>query len=290
MKTLINTNRSVEYSMRNRQTDIAMTRMAKVLSIGAVILLALLSACSEGGNPTNAVQSVDLQAIKQKHNEITQSSIFSDFVNKVTSENYADAILLLHPQLAEAWSIENFTQDWSEIRSQLGNQWAPESTGSFSGVSAQGQYEQASYRLSSDWRSLTSLELKSMIVDDVVQIVQIRIRAPYQYSQPDEVVTVAENFIDALSTGDVAAAHELIAAAARPLMPEAMLEQLKSIGKGSPLDGERNYYRLSANSVWYDAMRFTPSNEPATFLELRIDSSGENAQIISLAYKIRPSF
>jgi hypothetical protein len=279
---------SVEYSMRNRQTDLAMTRMVRVLSIGAVILIALLSACSDGGKDINAVQSVDLQAIKQKHKEIAQSSIFSDFVSKVTSENYAEALLLLHPQLTEAWTIENFTQDWSEIRSHLGNQWAPELTDSFSGVSAQGQYEQAGYRLSSDWRSLTSLEMTSMIVDDVVQIVQIRIRAPYQYSPPDEVVTVTENFIDALSTGDVAAAHDLIAAAARPLIPEATLEQLKSIGKGSPFDGERNYYRISANSVWYDAMRFTPSNEPASFLELRIDSSGENAQVISLAYKMRP--
>jgi len=79
-----------------------------------------------------------------------------------------------------------------------------------------------------------------------------------------------------------------LAAATRPLIPVAMLEQLKSIGEGSPFDGERNYYRLSANTIWYDAMRFTPSNEPATFLELRIDSSGENAQVISLSFKMRP--
>jgi hypothetical protein len=256
--------------------------------LGAVVLLSLLSACSEGGYPANAVQSVDLQAIERKHDEITQSSVISDFVGKVTSENYADALLLLHPELADAWTIESFTQDWSEIRSQLAEQWAPESTGTFSGMSAQGQYEQASYRLSSDWHSLTSLDLTSMIVDDASRIVQIRIRTPYEESPPDEVVTVAENFIDALSNGDVAAAHELMAAATRPLIPVDMLEQLKSICEGSPFDGEKNYYRLSAETIWYDAMRCTPSNEPATFLELIIDSSGENAQVVSLSFKMRP--
>jgi len=253
-----------------------------------IVMLLLLSACSDGGNPSSAVQSVDLQAIEERHDEITESSVISDFVGNITSENYADAFHLLHPKLVEAWTLEGFTHDWSEIRMQLGQQWAPEAMGSFSGASVQGQYEQASYSLSSDWRSLTSLDLMSMIVDDASRIVQIKIQAPYKEGPPDEAVTVAGKFIDNLSSGEIAAAHQLIAAANRPKYPVALLEQLKAIVEGRANAGERSYYRLSVNTVWYEAMRFTPSNEPATFLELIIDNSGESAIVISLSGKMRP--
>ena len=256
--------------------------------IGTVLLVLLVGACNKGDDATSSVQSIDPQVVHQKHNEITQTSVIADFVGQVSAENYAEAMQLLHPKLAKLWTSERFAQDWIAVRSQLSEQWEPEATGSFSEMSQQGQYEQASYRLSSDWRSLASVDLTSMMVDDTNRIVQIHIRAPYENDPPREVITLADKFIDALKSGDVAVAHDLIATANRAQYPITMLEQLESIVEASENDSERNYYRLSANTVWYEAMRYTPSNEPAAFLELIIESSNGDAEVVSLSGKMRP--
>lgn len=268
--------------------EVARKPIVKTYSIGTVVLMLLVGACTKGDDATSAVQSIDPQVVQQKHDEITQSSVISDFVGEVSAENYADALQLLHPKLAEAWTSERFARDWKAVRSQLDAQWGPEATGSFSGMSQQGQYEQASYHLSSDWRSLASVDLTSMLVDGANRIVQIHIRTPYETDPPQEVVALANKFLDALSSGDVAAAHDFITAANRAQYPISMLEQLKSIVEASANDSEKNYYRLSANTVWYEAMRYTPSNGPATFLELIIESSNGNAQVVSLSGKMRP--
>ena len=86
--------------------------------------------------------------------------------------------MLLHPKLKEAWTINKFVSDWKDIREQLSDKWGPEATGSFSGNSPQGPYEQATYRLSSDWRSLSSVELVSMKKDGQEYIVRIFVRVP----------------------------------------------------------------------------------------------------------------
>ena len=260
----------------------------KYCLIGKVLLVLLMGACTNSDDATTSVKTIDPQVVQQKHDEITQSSVIADFVNEISAENYGEALQLLHPKLADAWTSERFAQDLRAVRSQLGEQWGPEASSSFSGMSQQGQYEQASYSLSSDWRSLASIDLTSMLVDDANRIVQIQIRTPYEDDPPREVIALADKFIDALRSGDVAAAHDLIAAANRAQYPVAMLERLKLIVATSENDSERNYYRLSANTVWYEAMRYTPPNEPATFLEIMTASSSGVAHIVSLSGKMRP--
>ena len=256
-------------------------------SLVTLVLAILVGACSKTDDASSAIQSIDPQVVLQKHDEITQSSVISEFMENVSAENYAGALQLLHPKLAEAWTSERFAQDWIEVRSMLSEQWGPEASGSFSGMSQQGKYEQASYRLSSDWSSLASVDLTSMLVDDADRIVQIRMSAPYENNPPQEVIKLSDEFLNALSGGDFPKAHSLIAATNRAQYPTSMLEQLRPIIGPSASDGKRNYYRLSINTVWYDAISFTPSNEPATFIELIIESSSGNAQIVALSGKMR---
>jgi hypothetical protein len=255
--------------------------------IGTLVLALFVGACTKTDDASSAIQSINPEAVLQKHDEITQSSVISEFMAKVSAENYADALQLIHPKLAKAWTSERFAEDWTGIRSRLSEQWKPEATGSFSGMSQQGQYEQASYRLSSDWSSLASVDLTSMLVEETDRIVQIRLRAPYDNGPPQEVVKLGDEFLNSLSGGDVPSAHNLIAAANRAQIPVALLEQLRPIVGSTASDGEKNYYRLSINTVWYDAVSFTPSNEPATFIELILESSEGTTQIVSLSGKTR---
>ena len=73
----------------------------KTYSIGTVVLMFFVGACTKGDDATSAVQSIDPQVVQRKHDEIIRSSVISDFVGDVSAENYGDALQLLHPKLAE---------------------------------------------------------------------------------------------------------------------------------------------------------------------------------------------
>lgn len=248
----------------------------------------LLGACSEEDSAADNKRDPAAQAVMQKHAEVTQAGVIADFVRALTAEHYEAAAAQLHPRLTEAWTVARFTQDWRDIRAQAGEKWGPEAMGTYSGISTQGAYDQATYRLLSDWRSLASVELVSMEVEGTKRIVKVHIRVPYRDAPPPVVASTTNAFVAALLRGDTGAAQELITPAQRSKYPADLLNYIR------PLLGEvtesttKTPYRFGANSVWYDAVRLTRPENPASFLELAMTRKNGLAQIVYLSFKGRP--
>ena len=243
----------------------------------------LLSSCSErdgGAEPSAA-------AAMRKLEEITKRGILADFVKAISEDEDDKAIALLHPTLAEAWTKERFSHDWKGVRKQLGGGWQPTAMGSFSGSSPFGPYLQATYRLASDCRSLASLDLTSMQADGKPAIVKIEMRVPYAGNAPAEVNGLTDRFLAAMLKEDYAAAGEMLSDSARASYPREMFAQIRpTLGK-SPQSTSRNLYRLCANTVWYDAVRLTPTDDPACFLEIVVSHGQGRGEIVFLAFKAR---
>ncbi len=87
------------------------------------------------------------QAVKQKRVEIVSVGVIANFVRTLSARRYEAAVTLLHPKLREAWTVDRFANDWRDIRMQAGAEWAPEVISTYSGTSAQGAYNQATFRL-----------------------------------------------------------------------------------------------------------------------------------------------
>ncbi|MDZ7616309.1 MAG: hypothetical protein U1E05_04850 [Patescibacteria group bacterium] len=222
-----------------------------------------------------------------RHAEITESSILADFVNEISSNEYATAFSLLHPKLRSAWTRDRFTNDWTTIKNQIGDAWGPEATGSFSGTSPQGAYEQATYKLSTDYQSISSVELVSMQTDEGTRIGKAHVRVPEAEPQQAKTKELTDQFVNSMLSKDFDAASQLFSSAHRTQYPPQVLQQLASVLGGSVDATARSHYRLCANTVWYDAVRLTPTTDPATFLEIVISTDTGTPEIVSLSFKGR---
>ena len=256
-------------------------------TILAAILILSLSSCSDDAPKSKPVVPSDTQELMRRHKEITQHSALADFISAISSDDYQLAFNMLHSKLSKAWTIERFTQDWKDIKKQISNRWKPEPTGSMSGQSPQGSYEQAAYRLDSNGDSISSVELISMETDDHARIVSITIRVPYQNGTPDYVQVLTKEFIDSMIAQDFEAVSGMFSSSSKAKYPPEILRQLSHILGDSSKAISQDHYRICANTVWYDAVSLIPTNDPATFLEIILSKDAERANIVALSFKGR---
>jgi len=209
----------------------------------------------------------------------------ADFVNKVSENEFDDAIALLHPKLKNAWTTERFAGDWRDIREQLSDRWGPEATGSFSGNSSKGPYEQATYRLSSDWRSSSSVDLVSMKIDGQNYILGVYVRVPYKEDPPKSVTGTVDKLAELIFSGKYKEVEGLMSANCKKQFPAKVIEQLRPILGKDEIKVEKNYYRFCANTVWYDAVRLNQSGDVFTFIEFILSSENSKSEVVSLTFR-----
>lgn len=214
-------------------------------------------------------------------------SIHKSFVSAISAREYESALAMLHPKLSREWTLARFTRDWTDITDQAASEWSPEMTGAFTGTSPQGVYQQATFRLVSDWQSVSSVDLTSIRVDGTPRIVQIQIRVPHRGAPPGAVEDRTDQFIAAMQREDYDAVRAMLDASLRQTYAPSVLAQLKPLLGPSPQNPPRTHYRLSANTVWYDAVRLGSVDDPMTFLELVMDSTADPVRIVSLSFRGR---
>lgn len=254
----------------------------------AVALLVVLCSCSDEEPEIESAGMVpDDQELMQRHQQITEEGILADFVSAISMDNYESAFGLLHEDLAQAWTQKRFSQDWQQIKEQLSEDWSPEPTGSFSGQSPQGPYEQATYRLESDWNSISSVALVAMQVERQPRIVDVQIRAASLGEPSAEIQTGTEEFVGSMISRDFESVTEMFAPAARGQYPHQLLGQLSPVLGDSVEATSRDYYRICASGRWYHAVRLTPTDDAASFVEVIMSTDDGSVQIEGLSFKGR---
>lgn len=246
-----------------------------------------LSSCSDDGSESKRAVAPDTKGLMRRREEIAQQSIFADFISAISTGNHRLAFNMLHPKLSGAWTQERFTQDWKDIKKQISDRWKPEPTGAMSGQSPQGRYEQAAYRLDSNWRSASSVELTSMEVDGQAKIVNISIRVPHPNRPPDAVQVLVKQFVDSMVAQEFESVSEMFSPSSKAQYSPDILRQLSPILGDSAEATSQDHYRICANTVWYDAVRLIPADDPATFLELLLSEDADGAKIVGLSFKGR---
>jgi hypothetical protein len=268
----------------------------KIIMI-AIFSISLLSGCSKSDvektdrkkrktiTDEATKESIKLR-VQQAHTQITKNSILATFMENLSKKDYKKAFELINPKLRTAWTFERFKRELEEIRSTV-KDWKPEATGSFSGNAPQGKYIQATYRLDSDWRSPSSIDLAAMEINSQNKIIKIHIRIPYSKTTPDAIKTITEKFISAMQKKDYKAVSELMSPNCRTQFPFAILARLQPIiGKDASKVFSKSY-RLNANTVWYAAVKIGSTEDIATSIELIISTDKPEAKIISLNFKGR---
>lgn len=220
------------------------------------------------------------------HEKITKSSIISTFVNDLTKKNYKDAFALIHPKLAAAWTFKRFKRDLEEVRSSV-KDWKPESMSSFTGKAPQGKYIQATYRLESNWKSLSSVELTAMPVSGKEKIIRLHIRVPYSKEIPETVNKITEKFISAIQKEDYKSVYSLMNKNCKLRFPEKVLGYFRPVLGNTPSKVTSIFYRLNANSIWYSGVNIGNADNPASYIELIISADTPKAEIIALNFKGR---
>lgn len=261
--------------------------MKRYASLAGVVLV-ILGGCSDdqsGAEPPPKERTA--QELMDRHEEITEEGILADFVSAISAGRHERAFGMLHPDLAEAWTQERFAQDWMEIKGQISPDWQPEAVGSFSGQSPQGPYEQASYRLDSDWRSISSVDLTAMQSEGQPKIVVVQVRIPHADGPANEVKARTTEFVGCMVAGEYDSVVEMLSPACRAQFPPQLLQQISPL-LGSSVDAtSRDHYRICANGTWYHAVRLTPTDDPVTFLEVIVSVAEGSVQIEGMTFKGR---
>ena len=226
----------------------------------------LIFGCSDNGSKSEIeISETPIRTVAEAHERITEESILAEFINKISENEFDDAIGLLHPKLKNAWTIDRFVSDWKTIREQLSNRWGTEETGSFSGNSPQGPYEQATYRLSSDWRSSSSVDLVSMKIDGQSYIVRVYVRVPYKENPPKSVTETVDKIAKLIFSENYQEIEKLMTSSCKKQFPAEVIGKLRPILGKEDTSIEKNYHRFCANTVWYDAVRLNQSGDGFTF-------------------------
>jgi aspartyl-tRNA synthetase len=242
--------------------------------------------CSDNGSKSEIeISETDKVAVAEAHEKITKEGILADFINKISENEFDDAIVLLHPKLKNAWTIDRFVSDWKDIREQIADRWGPEATGSFSGNSSQGPYEQATYRLSSDWRSSSSVDLVSMKTDGQNYIVRVYVRVPYKEDPPKSATETVDKLAKLIFSEKYKEVEGLMTASCKKQFPAKVIGQLRPILGKDETKIEKNYYRFCANTVWYDAVRLNQSGDGFTFIEFILSSENNESEVVSLTFR-----
>ena len=242
--------------------------------------------CSDNSiESKNKISEEEKKAVTEAHEKITKDGILADFINKISKNDFDNALLLLHPKLKEAWTNYRFVKDWKSIREQLSAKWAPEAIGSFSGNSPQGPYEQATYRLSSDWSSLSSVDLVSMKKNSQDYIVRVHIRVPYKEYPPKSVTETVDQLANLILSEKYKETEKLMTPNCKRQFPAEIIKKLRPILGNDETEIEKNYYRFCANTVWYDAVRLNNVGDGFTFLEFILASDNNKSKIATLTFR-----
>lgn len=217
----------------------------------------------------------------------TSKKILADFIDAISRQEYDGALSMLRPEMSEEWTLAGFAEDWEVVRQQLSGGWGPKLTGTFAGQSPQGPYEQATYKLANDWRSFASVDLVAMSIGGEPRIVKIHIRTPVNDSPSQENSTRIEAFVEAMLSEDYDAVQAMFAPERRMQYPSSMLAQIRPVLSETQHSTSKHHYWLNANTVWYDAVRLTSPNDPASFLEVIMEAGTDGPQIVSLVFKGR---
>ncbi len=249
-------------------------------------VLVLIFGCSDNGSKSDIELSENREkALAEAHERITEESVFANFINKISKNEFDEALGLLHPKLKSGWTIDKFVSDWKTIREQLSNRWGPEATGSFSGNSPQGPYEQATYRLSSDWRSPSSVDLISMKIDGQNYIVRVYVRVPYKKNPPKSVTETVDKIAKLIFSEKYQEIEKLMTPDCKKQFPAEVVGKLRPVLGKDNTNIEKNYYRFCANTVWYDAVKLKQSGDWFTFIEFILSSENNKSEIVSLTFR-----
>ena len=110
----------------------------------------------------------------------------------------------------------------------------------------------------------------------------------YKNNAPPAVAATADAFVAALLHADLNAARELIAPPQRSRYPSSLLNGIRPFLVETAARTKKSPYRFGANSVWYDAVRLTRPDKPASFLELAFERSNGPTRIVFMSFKGRP--
>ena len=252
-----------------------------------ILILALFFVGCSDDSPKSKIkipEGLDKE-IEKAHERITKDSILADFINSISHKKYEDAILLLHPKLREAWSNERFVKDWDGIREQLAEKWQIEVTNTFSGNSEQGPYDQVTYSLSSDFGTLSSVDLASIKIDGKDNIVQVFIRVLYKENPPATVTETIDRLTNLMFNEKFNETEKLMTLGCKQQFPAETIKKLRPILGSDESKIEKNYYRFCANTVWHDAVRIKQSGNFFSFLEFILSSENNESKIAALTFR-----
>lgn len=119
--------------------------------------------------------------------------------------------------------------------------------------------------------------------DGPERIIRIHIRVPYTGEMPQSVVNATEQIILAFQDEDYLKITELMTPNCRQQYPQQVLEQLRPVLINDQGDVEKDFYRLCANTVWYDAVKLYPKGNSFTFIEFILSSHGNTSEIVTLS-------
>lgn len=261
--------------------------MRTYVVLAAALLVALCSCSDDQSEAESAAAVPGEQELMQRHKQITEEGILADFVTAISTDSYERAFGMLHQDLGQAWTQKRFTEDWQQIKGQLSDGWKPEPTGSFSGQSPQGPYEQATYRLESDWNSISSVALVAMRVEGQPKIVDVQIRVASLGEPSAEIQTRTDEFVESMISADFESVTEMLAPAVRGQYPHQLLAQVAPVLGDSVEATSRDHYRICASGRWYHAVRLMPIDDVASLVELIMSTDDGRVQIEGFSGKAR---
>ncbi len=256
----------------------------KKVSFILLFLLVFFLGCSDNTDSNFKLSKKDIKDMDKTLDRITKDSILVDFIDNISNQEYEKASLFIHPKLMTVWTNKRFKQDWKEIRHAV-KTWAPEVTSTFSGKSQQGPYEQVTYKIDSPWNSLSSIDLISMKSEGSEYIVRIHIRAPYLNETPKSVEEVIDQFVQLLFSGQYQEISNLLSQNCKSQFPAESIKRLKPILGKNKSKIEKRYYRMCANTVWYDAVRLNVQDDVFTFMELILSTKNQKTKIETLTFR-----
>ncbi len=261
--------------------------MRTYVVLAAVLLVALCGCSDDQSGAGTAATAPGEQELVQGHKQIAEKGIMAEFISAISTDGYERAFAMLSHDLGQAWTQKRFAEDWQQIKEQLSDGWKPEATGSFSGQSPQGLYEQATYRLDSDWNSISSMALVAIWVEGEPKIVDVKIRVAGSGEPSAQIAGATTEFVESMISRDFESVTSMLAPAVRGQYPRQLLAQLSPILGHSVEATSRDYYRMCANGRWYQAVRLTPTADPASSVELVMSTEGGSVQIEGLSAKAR---
>ncbi|MCA9118235.1 MAG: hypothetical protein KDA79_24355, partial [Planctomycetaceae bacterium] len=219
------------------------------------------------------------------HEQYHSVGLPADFLRAVTSRNFDSAFELLPAEMRNAWTAERFTADWSDIVRQAGESWLPRTVEEDSPRNLPAPFQRTLYHLYTSGNLPATAEFLTKQLGDESELVVLQIQLPAS-EIPATATAAADEFFNRVIEGELEAAAEMFVPAAQPGAGR-LLQRLAPLLGLSISASSRNGFRLCRNSVWYCAVRLTPTDDPATYVELVMTEDQDPVRLINLQYRVR---